>query len=89
MNWEVFVLYIICINVISILITMYDKFMAVRGGRRVPERVLILMSIIGGSVGMFIIMKVIRHKTKKLKFMIGIPLIFAAQTALIIWLQMI
>lgn len=89
MNWEVFVLYIICINAVSILTTIYDKFMAVRGDWRVPEKVLMLMSIIGGSVGMFIIMKVIRHKTRKLKFMIGIPLIFAVQAALIIWLHMI
>lgn len=58
---------------------------------RVPEAQLMLISALGGSVGMFLTMQTIRHKTQHPKFMIGIPVIMIFQLALaayIIWLRL-
>jgi uncharacterized membrane protein YsdA (DUF1294 family) len=49
---------------------------------RIPEKVLLLFSALGGSVAMFITMLIIRHKTKHVKFMLGIPIIMIVQIAI-------
>jgi len=50
---------------------------------RVPESALLVISLLGGSVAMFFTMLLIRHKTKKPKFMVGIPVIIVLQIAAI------
>ena len=77
-------IYLAVISVISITVCVYDKIAAKANPRhRVREATLLLLSALGGSVAMFLTMQVIRHKTKHLKFMLGIPAIIAAQIALI------
>ena len=76
--------YFIGINVVSAISTIYDKRQAIRQGRRVRERTLILMGIFGGAVAMWVTMKIIRHKTKHKKFMIGLPVIIIFQAAVAI-----
>ena len=71
--------YLVIVNIVSIIITVYDKHCAVKNKWRVKESTLLLFSALGGSVSMYIIMQLIRHKTKKLKFMLGIPLIIVLQ----------
>lgn len=71
--------YLFVINLISIAVTVYDKFCAVNGRWRVKESTLLLLSVFGGSVGMYITMLIIRHKTRHLKFMLGIPVILIIQ----------
>lgn len=80
-------IYIILINLVSALVTIYDKRCAVKKRWRVKESTLLLLSFFGGSVGMHITMLLIRHKTRHLKFMLGIPivLIFQLVTAFVIW----
>ncbi len=51
---------------------------------RVPEKTLLIISALGGSVAMLLTMLKIRHKTKHMKFMIGIPVIIAMQIAAVI-----
>lgn len=68
--------YLAVINVLAIILTIYDKSAAVHDRRRVRERTLMLVSALGGSVGMYLTMLIIRHKTRKPLFMIGIPAIF-------------
>lgn len=75
--------YLVLINLIAVIVTVADKSKAKRGKWRVKERTLLLLSALGGSIGMYITMHIVRHKTKKLKFMLGIPLIFLAQITLI------
>ena len=71
------------ISVFSVIFTGYDKYAAKRKpDRRIPEKTLLLLSAVGGSVAMYITMKLIRHKTKHAKFMIGIPIIIVLQAAL-------
>ena len=50
---------------------------------RVPEASLLVISLLGGSVAMLLTMLAIRHKTKKAKFMVGIPAIIILQVAAI------
>lgn len=54
--------------------TVYDKWAAKHKKRRVPERTLLSLGIVGGAAAMYLTMKMIRHKTKKKKFMVGLPL---------------
>lgn len=76
------ILYLAVINIISIFVTILDKHNAKRKKQRVPELTLLLLAAMGGSVGMYITMHLIRHKTKKPKFMVGIPVIIVLQAAL-------
>ena len=57
----------------------WDKRCARRGARRVPERTLFLLALLGGSAGALLGMKVWRHKTLHRSFRVGIPLILALQ----------
>ncbi len=79
--------YIAIISVISVIVCCYDKFAAKHATKhRTRERSLLLLSALGGSVAMFVTMLIIRHKTKHVKFMLGIPVIIALQIALAVWL---
>ena len=69
-------------SLISIIVCIYDKIAAKHNPKhRTREATLLLLSALGGSVAMLITMLLIRHKTKHLKFMVGIPLIIALQAA--------
>lgn len=74
--------YFVIINIIGFAMAFSDKRKAENGKRRIPEPTLFFVSLIGGSVGMYISMKKFRHKTKQKRFMVGIPLIIACQLAL-------
>ena len=78
--------YIAIISLISIVVCIYDKKISKKNRveLRTPEKTLLLLSALGGSVAMFITMLIIRHKTKHVKFMLGIPLIMIVQAAAII-----
>ncbi|MDO5124504.1 MAG: DUF1294 domain-containing protein [Eubacteriales bacterium] len=81
MPWyfEWFILYLALVSVISICVTVYDKIAAKKNIWRVSEKALLTISALGGSVSMFTTMLVIRHKTRHIKFMLGIPLIMLCQ----------
>ena len=78
-------IYLSAVSVWAIGLTMYDKRAAKSGLWRVKERTLLFASMIGGSVAMFLTMRVIRHKTKHAKFMIGIPVIIILQIAAVLF----
>ena len=63
------------INIITFLAYGLDKLKAVKNWWRIPEWVLMGLAVFGGSLGAFLGMVVFRHKTRKLKFRFGIPLI--------------
>lgn len=75
--------YIAIISLISIIVCVYDKGISKKNRveLRIPEAVLLLLSALGGSVAMFVTMLLTRHKTKHVKFMLGIPLIMILQAA--------
>ena len=74
---------LICINVLTFLVYGIDKWKAKQGRWRISEGTLLILAIIGGSIGALLGMKVWHHKTKHKKFKYGLPLILLAQIALI------
>jgi uncharacterized membrane protein YsdA (DUF1294 family) len=73
------IVYVLFVNLVA-LITMYnDKQKAKRNEWRVPEKTLWILSFIGGAIGIFLGMKVFRHKTKHASFRFGVPIIILAQ----------
>ena len=78
--------YLIAINIFATIICIIDKINAIYGKRRVSEKFLISISLFGGSLFMYLTMKIIRHKTLHKKFMVGLPIIIVLQ---IITLSMI
>ena len=79
-------IYFVAISLITIIVTVYDKKAAKnRPKHRVPEKVLFLLAIMGGSLAEYLTMLKIRHKTKHKRFMIGLPIIILLQV-ISIWL---
>ena len=82
---SIFVVYIAVISVFSVIMCIYDKIISKRNRveLRVSEKALMILSALGGSVAMLLTMLLIRHKTKHIKFMLGIPLIIVAQAVIV------
>lgn len=70
---------ILLINGIAFFVYGMDKQRAVRGKWRVPEKTLLGLAVLGGSLGALFGMHLFHHKTKKPKFYIGIPVILVLQ----------
>ena len=73
------IIYMVVMNIVGFLVMGADKMKARKHRRRVPERNIFIISIISGSVGVLAGMYTFRHKTRHMKFVIGIPVIIAAQ----------
>ncbi len=69
-------------SIVALIQMGLDKRRAKAGQRRIPEATLLLTALLGGSPGSLLGMMTFHHKTQKLKFRIGIPLILLAQLAL-------
>ena len=81
---DILLIYIAVISALSLVVTVYDKIAAKKMPRhRTREATLLIMSALGGSVAMLLTMLVIRHKTKHVKFMLGIPLIIILQVGVV------
>ena len=77
--------YLVIINLVSAAVCVFDKRRAVRNKWRISEKSLMLLAVLGGGVGMYAAMLAVRHKTRKKKFMIGIPVIIIIETAALIY----
>ena len=75
--------YLIVINVVTFTVYGIDKLKAKQGSWRISEATLLILAVIGGSIGAMLGMKVWRHKTMHKKFKYGLPLILLVQIALI------
>lgn len=67
-------IYLIILNIITFLIMGIDKYLAIKKKYRISEFHLLTLTLFGGSVGSLLGMIIFRHKTKKMKFLIIIPL---------------
>jgi uncharacterized membrane protein YsdA (DUF1294 family) len=74
--------YLIGINVLTFLVYGLDKWKARRDQWRIPEATLLMLAVLGGSIGALLGMTVFHHKTRHKKFQIGLPLILLAQILL-------
>lgn len=76
-------LYLIIINAAGFLLMLADKRKARRGAWRIPEATLIGTAALGGSIGVMAGMYLVRHKTRHLKFTLGVPFILIVQLVLL------
>lgn len=74
------------VNLAAFCLMGIDKRRAKREKWRIRESTLFLTAALGGSVGAILGMRVFHHKTKRWHFVVGMPLILAAQLGLGLWL---
>ena len=75
--------YLLVINILTFVVFGIDKWKAKQGSWRISEATLLMLAVIGGTIGALLGMQVWRHKTMHLKFKYGLPLILLAQIAFI------
>ena len=81
--------YLMVINLVTFIVYGIDKSKAKKHLWRIPEATLIGLALMGGSVGAFLGMKFFHHKTKHIKFYVGVPAIFITEIVIAIILQII
>ena len=79
---------LLVINAVTFIVYGIDKYKAKKARWRIPEATLLLLAVLGGSIGAWMGMKVWHHKTKHKKFKYGIPAILLIQIALMTYLHM-
>lgn len=79
-------IYLSVINALGFLLMLVDKWKARTNRWRIPEATLMTVAALGGSFGSLAGMYLVRHKTKHLKFTVGIPLILAVQVVIAVWI---
>ena len=79
---KIFLIYLLFINVITFFTYGIDKWKAKRSKWRIPESTLLMMAVMGGSIGAWLGMKVWHHKTMHKKFKYGVPVILLVQVAI-------
>ena len=79
-------LYLIIINAAELLLMLADKLKAKRGVWRISEATLMGIAAVGGSIGALAGMYLFRHKTRHIKFTLGIPALLLVQITLAVWL---
>ena len=77
------IIYVLSINLIGLLVMYIDKKKAKYGRWRISEKTLLIIALIGGSIGTITGMYWFRHKTQKLKFTLGFPTILISETIII------
>ena len=80
-------LYLLMINIIGFGMMWSDKRRAKWGKWRIPEQTLFIVTAIGGGIGTIAGMYTFRHKTKKLKFTIGLPALVILEIVAIIYIK--
>lgn len=78
--------YLLFINIITFMMYGIDKLKAKKGKWRISEATLLMMAIVGGSIGAWAGMRIWHHKTMHKKFRYGIPTIIIMQIALVVYL---
>ena len=75
--------YLIVINIAAWIMYGLDKWKAKSGARRISERALLLVALAGGSVGALAGMILFRHKTRKAKFVVGVPVMLVIHCVIV------
>ena len=83
---EILILYLLLINASAFLLMLIDKWKAKKNLWRISEATLMSTAILGGGIGALLGMYTVRHKTRHLKFTLGIPLILAVQIGICLFL---
>lgn len=83
---KILAVYLCIINVLSFLFMLADKRKAIKNRWRIPERTLLTLCAIGGSLGGYLGMQLFRHKTKHPRFSIGVPVMLVVHIAVLVFL---
>ncbi len=75
----------VIMSIVAFFAMLVDKQRAIKGKWRIPEATLIGMAFFMGGIGEYMGMKTFRHKTKHIKFTIGVPLCIAVNIAVLAW----
>jgi len=78
---EIILYYLAVVNILTFLVYGIDKWKARKNRWRISEATLLILAIIGGSIGALLGMRIWHHKTLHAKFKYGVPLILLAQIA--------
>ena len=84
---QYFIYYLLAVNALTFLLYGMDKYQAKKGRWRKSEATLLMMAVIGGSIGAWAGMHIWHHKTMHKKFNYGIPVIIIMQIALVVYLH--
>ena len=84
---EEIICYLLAVNIVTFILYGIDKYKAKKGRWRISEATLLLIAVIGGSIGAWAGMRLWHHKTKHKKFKYGIPIIIILQVAIAVYLQ--
>ena len=79
------IIYLIIINILGFLLMFIDKQKAKKGAWSIPEKTLFIATTLGGGIGTIAGMYIFRHKTQKLNFVVGLPLITILEVLLAIY----
>ena len=83
LNIQNIAIYLVAINIIGFFAMWIDKKKAQKGAWRISEQALFYITLLGGGIGTILGMYTFRHKTKKLRFTIGFPVILISEIILI------
>ncbi len=79
MKLDMILIYFVVINIVGFVIMGIDKAKAKANAWRIPEKTLLFIALIGGSIGVWLGMETFRHKTKHWYFKYGVPAIFLVE----------
>ena len=79
--------YLLAVNIATFFLYGIDKYKARKGRWRISEATLLMMAVIGGSIGAWAGMRLWHHKTMHKKFKYGIPVIIILQVTIAVYLQ--
>ena len=83
---QILTTYLVLVNAWAFALMLADKLKAKKGAWRIPEATLIGSALLGGSIGAIAGMYLFRHKTRHIKFSLGLPLILAVQLILVLFI---
>ncbi len=84
-TWQNITIYLVIINLFGFFVMWLDKRKAKKGAWRIPEKTLFIITAIGGGIGTTAGMYAFRHKTQKVQFVIGFPLITILEIIAIVY----
>lgn len=77
--------YLLILNFIGLIICLIDKIKAIKHKYRIPEKILLLVNILGGCFGFILGMILFHHKTKKIKFLLFVPILCFMWTIILLF----
>lgn len=80
---NILLLFFLFISIVVFVLAGYDKYLARKNKRRIPENTLFFLEAIGGTIGLLLAMILFNHKTSKTSFIVKFSAILLIQIVLI------